>query len=64
LQTEAETKGLWVLARSIDNLTVLLIDSEGIDAPGLKSKTRFFPVFVFFVVVRVDWLFSFLLLLL
>jgi len=37
LQTEAETKGLWVLARSIDNLTVLLIDSEGIDAPGNKA---------------------------
>eukprot|EP01108_Squamamoeba_japonica_P008002 TRINITY_DN6961_c0_g1_i1.p1 TRINITY_DN6961_c0_g1~~TRINITY_DN6961_c0_g1_i1.p1 ORF type:complete len:475 (-),score=154.22 TRINITY_DN6961_c0_g1_i1:42-1466(-) len=34
LHTEAETKGLWVLARSINGLTVLLIDSEGIDAPG------------------------------
>ena len=37
LHTEAETKGLWVLARQMGTLTVLLIDSEGIDAPGNKA---------------------------
>ena len=33
-QTEAETKGLWVLARKSGSKVQLLIDTEGIDAPG------------------------------